>query len=61
MPKATETNPKYSREELISNAEVLFGVKPEVLAGALYGNDRKEFTIDEMRQLIKAFLERRVS
>lgn len=53
--------PRYSKEELLANAEALFGVKPEVVGGALHGNDQTEFTVDEMRKLIDSFLKRRVS
>lgn len=52
--------PRYSKEELLANAEALFGVKPEVVAGALHGNTQAEFTVDEMRKLIDSFLKRRV-
>lgn len=55
-----QSAPKYPREELLANAEVLFGVKPEVMAGALHGNDQTEFTVDEMRKLVEQFLKRRV-
>lgn len=53
--------PRYPCEELLANAETLFSVKPEVVAGALHGNDQTEFTVDEMRKLIDGFLKRRVS
>lgn len=59
--ETTAAAPKYPREELLANAEALFGVKREVVAGALHGNDQAEFTMDEMRKLIDAFLRRRVS
>jgi len=51
---------KYPREEFMANAEAIFGVKPEVVAGALYGQVQDEFTVDEMRKLIEQFLKRRV-
>lgn len=51
---------KYPRQELIDNAQAVFGVKPEVIAGALHGYDQAEFTVDEMRKLIDSFLKRRV-
>ncbi|NPV30496.1 MAG: hypothetical protein HPY58_12780 [Firmicutes bacterium] len=56
-----QSAPKYPREELLANAEALFGVKPEVVTGALHGNAQTEFTVDEMRKLIDSFLKRRVS
>lgn len=51
---------RYLREELLTNAEAIFNVKPEVIAGALHGNKQAEFTVDEMRKLIDSFLKRRV-
>jgi hypothetical protein len=59
--KETVQAPKYSRDEFLANAEALLGVKPEVVAGALHGNNQAEFTVEEMRKLIKSFLERKVS
>lgn len=53
--------PRYSKDELLANADALFGVRPEVVAGALHGNAQTEFTVDEMRKLIDSFLKRRVS
>ncbi len=54
-PEAT-----YPREELIRNAEAIFGVTPEVVAGALHRNKSRVLGLDEVRQAIKAFLGRRV-
>lgn len=51
---------KYPREELLANAEALFGCKPEVVAGALHGNNQQEFAVDELRKLIDDFLKRQV-
>lgn len=53
--------PKYPRNELLANAKALFNCKPEVIAGALHGNDKAEFTVEEMRKMIDNFLKRRVS
>lgn len=53
--------PKYPREELLGNAEALFNCRPEVIAGALHGNDKAEFTVQEMQKMIDDFLKRRVS
>lgn len=58
--KMDAVQPKYPKDELLANAEALFGVKPEVVVGALHGNDQTEFTVDEMRKLIDGFLKRRV-
>lgn len=52
---------KYEREELLANADALFGVKREVIVGALHENTQTEFTVDEMRKLIDQFLKRKVS
>ncbi|MCL5290631.1 MAG: hypothetical protein M1489_06365 [Firmicutes bacterium] len=57
--KATSAS-SYRREELLANAEALFGVKPEVVCGALCGAKKVEFTISEMKSLIDSFLKRRV-
>lgn len=57
-PPALE--PGYPREELIANAEAIFGVRSEIVAGALHGNKSRVLSLDEVRQAIKAFLERRV-
>lgn len=51
---------KYSRKEIIDNAQAVFGVMPEVVIGALNGNSNEEFTISEVKKAIKAFLERGV-
>jgi hypothetical protein len=51
---------KYPLEDLISNCEALFKCKPEVVYGALHGNTKKEFTVDEIRGLIDKFLKRKV-
>ena len=51
----------YPRGELLAKAEALFGVKPEVVQGALYGDVRAEFTLEEVKGMIKSFLKRRIS
>lgn len=53
--------PKYPLEELLENSEALFQCKPEVIAGALFGNEQKEFTIQELQDLIDKFLKRKVN
>ncbi|GAA3410370.1 hypothetical protein ACFFNY_21890 [Paenibacillus hodogayensis] len=52
--------PAYSREELLEHAEVLFAIKPEVLAGALYGSDQGTYTIEETERYIRQFQQRKV-
>lgn len=49
----------YSREELIAGAAA-FGVKPEVVAGALRLAGKDAMTKAEAEQAIKAFLNREV-
>lgn len=52
---------KYSRAEILANAQAIFGVMPEVVAGALHGNKSEELTISEVKKAIKQFLRRGVS
>lgn len=59
--KMEEPASKYPRQELIANAKAIFGVMPEVVAGALHGNDAQELTLDETKQALKEFQERKVS
>lgn len=65
MAKATpvqeNVEPKYPKEELVQNAQALFLVKPEVLAGAFYLSDPTEMTIQEAKQLLDQFLKRKVN
>ena len=49
----------YSHNELITAASS-FGVKPEVVAGALKLAGKDTMTKDEAEKAIKAFLERKV-
>lgn len=56
-----ETKPMYSRAELKQLAQTLFGVKPEVVDGALHGDGRNELTVDDARQRINQFLNRRTN
>lgn len=50
----------YSLAELKENAMAIFGVQPEVIAGALYGNNKQEFTVSELQKLINKFLRKKV-
>jgi len=59
VPKQTES--KYPRDELIANAKAIFGVMPEVVAGALHDNGARELTIAEVKEAIKKFQKRKVS
>lgn len=60
--KATEpvVESRYPREELIAQAEAIFGVKPEVVIGALHGNTALELSLSEVRAALEAFRKRRV-
>jgi hypothetical protein len=57
----TEEQTKYTKEELVANAKKVFDVKPEVVKGALYGNEGSSFTKDEIKELIEKFMNRRVN
>ncbi len=65
VKKSNEANKpnesKYSREEILANAQAIFDVMPEVIAGALHGNKSEELTIFEVKKAIKQFLRRGVS
>ena len=50
---------RYSRSELIAAASS-FGVKPEVMVGALKLTGKESMTKTEAEKAIKAFLERKV-
>jgi hypothetical protein len=54
-----QPEPNYSRSELIEAASS-FGVKPEVVAGALKLAGKESMTKAEAGKAIKAFLERKV-
>lgn len=54
-----QQEPVYSRGELIAAASS-FGVKPEVVAGALRLAGKDSMTKDEAEKAIKQFLARRV-
>ncbi len=51
---------KYPRSELISGSRTIFGVMPEVVAGALHGIEAEELTLTEVKAAIDNFLKRRV-
>lgn len=56
---ATIEEPVYSRSELIAAASS-FGVKPEVMAGALKLAGKGTMTKAEAEKAVKDFLERKV-
>ena len=51
----------YPRAELITNSQAIFGVMPEVVIGALHGNNTDELTLAEVKTAIEEFLKRKVS
>jgi len=51
---------KYSRDEFIENAQALFQVKPEIVAGAIHQVGENQLTIDEAKRLVGQFLKRKV-
>ncbi|RJG26706.1 hypothetical protein ABU162_04450 [Paenibacillus thiaminolyticus] len=51
---------RYPVEELAANAQALFDVKPEVLAGALHGVEVAEMSVSEAKALIRKFLREKV-
>lgn len=59
VEKIQQEEPVYSRDELIAAASS-FGVKPEVVAGALRLAGKDSLTRAEAEKAIKAFLERKV-
>lgn len=59
-PAAAEAVPTYEAERLIDEAHDFFGEAPHVVAGALHGTHKKNFTLDEVKGLIKAFKRRPV-
>lgn len=60
--QAEEGIATYGAEELLGYAQELFGVKPEVLKGALHGSKGKEsYTIEGVKTLIQQFLNRKVN
>ncbi|RUT46432.1 hypothetical protein EJP82_11300 [Paenibacillus anaericanus] len=54
------TSPAYSVTEITANAEVIAGVKSEVMAGAFHGIDTEVLTVKEAKDLVQQFLEKKV-
>ncbi len=59
--KVLQKEPLYNRSELIKAAPFSFGVKPEVVAGALKFTGKDSMTKAEAEKAIKNFLKRRVN
>lgn len=47
---------EYSKDVFIKNAQTIFGVKPEIVVGALHGNTKEEFTKLEVKNAVEKFL-----
>ncbi|MEK3785647.1 MULTISPECIES: hypothetical protein [Paenibacillus] len=54
------TDPRYTLNELKAKSEVLFGVKPEVLAGACYGTEDQLLSVEEAGTKITKFMKAKV-
>ncbi|WP_286058666.1 hypothetical protein [Bacillus mojavensis] len=50
----------FDTADLIKHAKELFGVKPEILQGALFGVGKTRLTKSEASQLIQTFLTKEV-
>ncbi|MGG1245944.1 hypothetical protein [Bacillus spizizenii] len=46
--------------DLIKHAKELFGVKPDILQGALFGMEQTRMTKSEANQLVQTFLNKEV-
>jgi hypothetical protein len=55
-----QAEPKYAKEELMAHAQALFACKSEVVAGALCDKEQADYTIDETKQIIQQFMQRKV-
>lgn len=52
--------PRYAKVELMAHAQALFACKPEVVAGALCDKEQVDYSIDEAKQIIQQFIQRKV-
>lgn len=50
----------YPVAEIYANSAAALGVKAEVVAGALYGSNKDQYTLDEVKSLIDKFKKREV-
>ena len=58
--KAITRESRYPKSMLIENAKAIFGVKPEVVIGALHGNVKEELTKTEVKEAINKFLNKKL-
>lgn len=66
-PRGSQSSPdnppeeqRFTVEELRSGARGLLNTSPHAVAGALSGERKKTFTLDEAEAAVKAFLKREV-
>ncbi|WP_422658207.1 hypothetical protein ACK8P5_21115 [Paenibacillus sp. EC2-1] len=52
--------PRYDLSELQVHAKELFGVRAEVLVGAMYGVAGAQFTVSEVKQRVEQFMKAKV-
>lgn len=57
-PDAEPEVVRYSIEALREDSVQLLGVTEPAVVGALFGETRKTFTLDEMKRLVEKFLKR---
>ena len=61
-PKAAqEAAVTYTVDEFRAASKKLFGYGPEVVDGATYGKTKEAYTVEEMKKLVKDFLEKPVT
>lgn len=57
--KAAEPEPRYTADELRDSARSLLDVSPHAVAGALAGDTRENYTIEDARARVEKFLNRK--
>ncbi|MCK8487990.1 hypothetical protein M0651_12480 [Paenibacillus sp. MBLB2552] len=57
---AADVSTGYRVEELLACSEAVLGVKPEILAGAMLGRERKLLQMGEAKRLVDQFLRKKV-
>lgn len=57
---AVDPAQKYPLSEILANSEAAFGVKAEVIAGALYGSNKDQYTHDEVKNSIEKFKKKEI-
>jgi hypothetical protein len=58
--KAGVAEARYSRDDYMQNAQALFQVNPEIVAGAFHQVENDQLTIDDAKRLVDQFLKRKV-